>query len=196
MPKLILAAATTLLLGANTLHSEDLDKYGDVQFTYSDDPAAVVLFVNVLNLMANISHSATLYGDGRIELQVRHAGTNTLMEEYEITITSEKVHALLREVVHHGLAEWDGASVHARQLRLTSGHGYASPSDSLRVAVVLALDSYSRASYSQKNIERTIRVRGPSHGANLFPEIVELEGVKKLQVWAMTLIQGEQEKKQ
>lgn len=188
MPRFILPIIAFFVTCTTASLSQEKTKFESAEFAFSEDPTAVVLFVNIWSPASFESYSSTLYGDGRLELQVKHVGTDTTLESYETNISHQDVQALLRNAVHHGLCEWDGSSVQARILRANNGQPYMAGADGVRVTVMLSLSRYSRGEYSKKDLERIIKLADPSHIAPVFPDIIELQGVSTLGDWAMKAI--------
>ena len=158
-------------------------RFEEVEFTFSDDSTEVIFFINVSNNLRMLSSSAMLHGDGRLELLVKQVGNGIVEESHELTISMEQVESLMRTAVLGGLAEWDAASLHARQLRSRSGRPFSAPSDGPEITILLSLKTYSRADYSRSDLEKTIRVRSPGYLFEFFPEIKEFKTAEDLATW-------------
>jgi len=152
--------------------------YTEATFNYSKNPTRVVLHVIMSGQDLKI-RTMTLFGDGRLDFEVR-TGTETILAESSRQISTEEMNRILRDAVDHGLVEWDNGRIHSLQLTSRGGRGYGPPEDSANVTLLIALTEYRRGPYQLKDVERTIRVHGPGYAAEDFPEIVEFAGINNL----------------
>jgi len=152
--------------------------YAEATFEYSRDPTRVVLHV-IVTTPDLITRTMTVYGDGRLDLEIR-TGTETTLDEHSRQTSTEELDRILRDAVDHGLIEWDEGRIHSLQLTSRGGRGYGPPSDSQNVTLLISVTEYRRGSYQLKDVERTIRLRGPEYVARDFPEIVEFTGIHNL----------------
>lgn len=152
--------------------------YTEATFSYPSDPTRVLLQVTT-GAMDMTIRSMTLYGDGRLDLEVR-SGTQTVVSEYTRDLEPAEVEAMLRLAVDHGLAEWDGTRIRAHQLRERGGRGYLPPTDTTRATIVVALEDYRRGDYKVEHVEQLIRLQAPRFTSEFSPGIPELKGVADL----------------
>ena len=152
--------------------------YTETTFDYSRDSTRVVLHI-IERTQDMTIRAMTIYGDGRLDLEIR-TGIETILAEYSRQISTADMDRILRDAVDHGLVEWDNGRIHSLQLTSRAGRGYGPPEDSGNVTVLISLTEYRRGAYQLKDVERTIRVRGSEFAAEVFPEIVEFKGVNNL----------------
>lgn len=150
----------------------------NVSYSYSHDPSAVILFVQVFAPQVGSSRSLTLFGDGRLELLVR-PGSQEGDSRSEIRLSLEEVDQLLRGAVDSGLAEWDATRIEAEQLKASNGRRFLVV-DGTAVHVSLALESFCRGDRTVRDVRKSIRVRSPRDMAERFPGIEEYEGIARL----------------
>lgn len=149
-----------------------------VSYSYSHDPSAVLLFVQVFAPQVGSSRSFTLYGDGRVELLVRPAGQQSDSHS-EFRLSPEEIDRLLQGAVDCGLAEWDATRIEAEQLKANDGREFLVV-DGAVVHVSLALETFRRGDWMVRDLRKSIRVRSPRDMAERFPGIKEYEGIARL----------------
>lgn len=167
--------------------------YGTSSFTFSSDPAEVVLSIASETGLRRRRTSMSIYGDGRTELRV--AAGEQVREQYEVSLDYSEVEALLRLAVNHGLVEYDSTNIMARRFRRLQGRPYGGAADASQLKLSLSLESYTRGDYAQRNVEKSIRFYAAGLAARAFPEIKEIQGLAELQRRFFTML-AEAKKKQ
>jgi hypothetical protein len=153
-------------------------RYAEANFDYSRDPTRVILHIVEGRQDLKIQ-SMTIYGDGRLDLEIR-PGPETILSEHSRQLSDVEMTRILRSVVDHGLAEWDNGRIHSLQLTKRGGRAYAPPPDARNITILISLREYRRGPYEMKNLERTIQVRGAEYAVEIFPDIPEFRGVLNL----------------
>ena len=152
--------------------------YAEASFGYSKDPTRVILHVTEGRQDMRIQ-SMTVYGDGRLDIELR-TGSETVLVEHSRQLSEAEVSRILRDAVDHGLAEWDNGRMHSLILTKKGGRAYAPSPDARNVTILISLTEYRRGPYEIESLERTARVRGADVAAEVFPEIPEFRGVANL----------------
>lgn len=154
------------------------EQFSDASFTFSADPAAVVLSVQYAGGLSGTVERLTLYGDGRLELS-RGRGPHIQSRE-ELKLEFEEMNALLKTAVSHGLAEWDGTRIRVRQMELNRGKEFNAPTDHPTATILLSLEDYRRGQYVASDVDRTIRCYAPYLVDEHYPKILEIRGIVEL----------------
>ncbi|KAB2965092.1 MAG: hypothetical protein F9K16_02800 [Thermoanaerobaculia bacterium] len=146
----------------------------------SSHPKTVVLFVSVASPQTNINRSFTLYGDGRIELT--EAGANRASTRlHEMQLASDRFRELVGIAIEHGLAEYDETAIRARQLREAGSPATGGVLDGATTIVRIAVEQRAESGREPVELRKEIHMYAARHAAEAYPEIRELQGIKRLQ---------------
>lgn len=166
---------STTSVGAKSQESPSFEK---AEFTYSSDPAKLVLFVSSSAGLSGKVRSMALYGDGRLELRVNRG--SEVLETHDRLLTFEESKELIRVAIAHGLAEYDSTRLYAEKLKRSEGQLPASGHDFTKLTVLLSLESYQRGSTKQEEVEKTIRSEALELEARAYRDLLEIRGLVAL----------------
>lgn len=160
----------------------------DVSFSYSRNPSSVVLFVHVVVSDTGASHSMTLFGDGRLEAESRPRSLKP--DRLRVRrLSEEETQGLLLKAAESRLAEWDDNRIESLKLRRTGGAVF-DVEGGTTVRVTLALESFRRANWEEKKLQKEIVVRSPHVLAERFPDVVEFQGINWLVGYIFAALDG------
>lgn len=169
---IVAAIAMVLVLTSNG----DVVENDEIQYTYSRDPAEVVVFVSSTNKMRARTRSMTVYGDGRVELS--YGRRHQLVEEHVTHLDSDALEELVAIAANHRLPEWSETSLYARMSK-TLGAGNFSISDGTGHRFIIALESYKRGAITREG-SMIFEFDNVAIAAGKFPEIPEFTGARLL----------------
>ena len=143
--------------------------YKQATFAVSSDPEQLVLSFRV---WIYGSAEMSLYGDGRLELQVSdHRGVE--QESYTRQLTFAEMTGLVRLAVDHGFAEWNPDSLDFEGLTKRSSHPIIASGE-------LHLDHYQRGEYAREDLVRHFKI-GDVHSALKFSaDVLQVKGYRAL----------------
>lgn len=157
--------------------------YRDATFQLSSDPGQLILRWTHGGGLRGASYSMKLFGDGRLELADR-------TENKSRELTFAEMDSLVRLVVDHGLAEWDGDRV----MRSLSPGLAQRFTDGVQTSGEIHLDRYRRGAYQREPLSRHFTFRNVSMTLSESPDVIELQGLDALTKYAKTqLARGEED---
>ncbi|MEM6795324.1 MAG: hypothetical protein AAF725_15205 [Acidobacteriota bacterium] len=170
------AGLVALFLFASSSEAElapRIARYADAEYTRSYDPLKAVMTLHSRAVMTRGVRTLVIYGDGRTEYQYRDEPIE------EGRMSREELDGLFEKAVRHGLAEWDTDTVLAWQLQ-DRGSPFPTVRDGSKVVIHIALERYSRGSYSAEDATRIIRVTSPEIAARHLPDIPQYKALDDL----------------
>ncbi len=145
-------------------------------FTFSDEPGSLVLYVSSTSVMTGTTRAMSVYGDGKIELRKERRASGTILGSFDVQVERVEVELLLQIAVDHGLVDWDPASIRVRQMR-TGKSQTAGADDSSSIDLIVTLESYG----DRQGVGREIRgLRDLRTARILYPDFPEYKGILDL----------------
>ncbi len=168
-------AVLALAISVSGIHLPGEPPYTEAEFSYSTDPTRAILHVTrVSAMLMGYSRSLTLFGDGKLKLVKEEKGEKS---HFTRSLSQTEVDALMRNLVDHGLAEWDQMALYALEIERT-GRGFPPPSDASKVQILIRLEEYSRGDLVLTDLTRRIVPRGAeSSYARALPDVPEYKGI-------------------
>lgn len=148
------------------------------EFWLNPDPSLELLKVKTVARQTGITFTSILHGDGRLTMQVGDYGGSNIFETLELELTYEEVVTLMRAVVDAGLMEYDDERVRLKMGY--QGKRVFTVNDGLTFFLTINLPSYQGPSQREPS-SRSVSIvfDDPQTVADLYPEIEELQGLKK-----------------
>lgn len=150
----------------------------ELSFEYSDDPAAVVLYLQLFGTGTDSATSYTLYGDGRLQCEKRVARQTRTSERQ---LEPRDVRGLLALAIEHGLADWDDTRIESEMAREQPGID-SIVTDAETTSLTIALVRFQRGARVTQDLRKRIRVTAPDLAAKAFPAIREFNGLVQVRV--------------
>jgi hypothetical protein len=149
------------------------------EFWLNSDPGLELLKVKTVARQTGITFTSILHGDGRLVMQVGDYGGSVIFETLELELAYEEVITLMRAVVDAGLMEYDDER--ARLKMGYQGKRVFTVNDGLTFFLTVNLPGYQGPGQREPSSRSvSIVLDDPQTVADLYPEIEELQGLKKI----------------
>lgn len=165
-----------LLVSALVIWATPVDEERS-EILVSPDPSFETLRIRYMGGSTNLNTSLRLFADGRLLVE-KVGPDDTVFESEELSISPERIEAILDDIVLCGLMEFDEE---AMRTKMGSKTRRTTISDGSTMFVSIRLQKYRPAGHDRfEPAERHVTLANPSQAARHHPEIEEIQCLGRL----------------